>query len=147
MIRLASGVDVPVFYTANKPDPAYFVGLALIADAVNGSALSFSDGVAWVSVGGAGGGAQFVTTTYSTTLADTLAPGFTCPASQRAYDATYENLLTLRNQYDMAKSQSLANVDVRLLNSSSVTTITRAQLLADIIELSQNFYNAFTYDY
>jgi hypothetical protein len=134
---------VPVFDTTNKPNPAYFVGLALIIDAVKGNTLSFSDGAAWVSVGGV----QFVTTTYASTIADTLAPGFTCPTSLRKYDATYENLVTLRNQYDMAKTLSLSSVDVRLYDASSTTAITPAELLVDIIELSQNFYNAFTYDY
>jgi hypothetical protein len=48
MIRLAFGINIPVFDDATKPDPAYFVGMALIRDTANGDALLFSDGIAWL---------------------------------------------------------------------------------------------------
>jgi hypothetical protein len=48
MIRLAHGVDIPVFDDSDKPDPAYFVGIALIRGTANGDALLFSDGINWL---------------------------------------------------------------------------------------------------
>lgn len=90
-------------------------------------------------------GTSFVATTYSTDIFSTLDAGFTC-SSGRKYVATIERILELKDQHKAAKQASLTTVSVLKFDTFAVT-ITLAQLLTDITELMQNYYNTVIYDY